>query len=130
MRAIVRILGVGVLVLAMAAPSLALSRPHRQASAVARGACSDEARWRLALVTDGGRLGVAFRVDASVAGELWRVAIAHDRDAVFLARRVATEPDGIFGVRLVLRNHEGPDLVRARAVNTVTGETCVARAVI
>ena len=130
MRTIVRVIGVGAIVLAVAAPSVALAHPHRHASVVSRGACSGEARWRLVLATDGDRLGVAFRVDAAATGEVWRVAIAHDRNAVFLARRVATEPDGLFGVRLILRNHEGPDLVRARAVNTVTGETCVGRAVI
>ena len=70
MRAIVRILAVGALALAVAAPSAALAHRHRPASVVARGACSGEAVWRLALATDGPRLGVAFRVDASVAGEL------------------------------------------------------------
>jgi hypothetical protein len=129
MRAIVRILVGATLVLAVAAPTAALAH-QREVSVVSRGPCSADGRWRLGLATDGDRIGVGFMVDASVPGELWRVRIAHDRFVVFAGRRIATEPDGIFGVRLMVRNLQGPDVIRARAVNTVTGETCFGRAVI
>lgn len=54
----------------------------------------------------------------------------HDGFTVFAGRRIATEPDGIFGVRVAMRNLRGPDVVRARGIDTVTGEVCRGAAVI
>lgn len=123
---IARILVAGVLILvAVAGPASA-----RQTSVVARGTCSGESHWRLTLVTDGERIGAGYRVDAPVPGELWRVRVLHDGYTVFAGRRIATEPDGIFGVRVAMRNLRGPDVVRARALNTETGEVCRGHAVI
>ena len=123
---IARIVAAGTLLLvAVAGPAAA-----RETSVVARGTCSGDSTWRLVLVTDGERIGAGFRVDAPTPGELWRVRIVHDGSTVFAGRRIATEPDGIFGVRVAMRNLRGPDVVRARAIDTVTGEVCHGAAVI
>jgi hypothetical protein len=123
---IVRIVTAG----ALAAVTVAGPATATETAVVARGMCSGESHWRLALATDGAKIWAGYKVDAPVPGEVWRVRITHNGYTVFAGRRVATEPDGIFGVRLSMRNLDGPDVVRARSLNTVTGEVCHGRAVI
>jgi hypothetical protein len=95
----------------------------------ARGMCSDGSFWRLRLVAGEEKIGVGYRVNSEVAGELWKVGIVQNRRVIFLGRRI-TNADGDFGVRLATRNTKGLDVFRAAARNTVTGEICRGRAAI
>lgn len=111
--------------LAVGAPAIA----GAPTEAGARGACSDGSTWRLRLVAGEEMIGVRYRVNSDVAGELWKVRIKQNRRVIFLGRRL-TNGDGDFGVRLATRNTKGLDVFRAAAKNTVTGETCRGRAAI
>lgn len=100
-------------------------RPHRVV--VARGHCSAESVWRLALVKRGPNvIVVGFSVRSGVAGEVWRVKLGHG-DRLFFVDLVTTGEDGVLGIRRPTRNLDGPDVYRARARNLLTDETCVAR---
>ncbi len=102
-------------------------RDHPFRTVVARGHCSADSVWRLALVKRGPNvIVVGFRVRTGVAGEVWRVKLAHG-DHLFFVDLLTTGEDGVLAVRRPTRNTDGPDLYRARARNVITDETCVAR---
>ena len=97
---------------------------------VARGTCSGESHWRLALVQDHGRIGLSFSVIEGVRGDPWRVRILHNRHVIFRGLQVTHGEEGAFTIRLSTRNTPGPDLFRARARNLQTDEVCRGRAAI
>ena len=102
-------------------------RDHPHRIVVARGHCSADSVWRLALVKRGANvIVVGFSVRTGVAGEVWRVKLAHG-DHLFFVDLLTTGDDGVLAVRRPTRNTDGPDLYRARARNVLTHETCVAR---
>ena len=90
----------------------------------ARGPCSGDSHWKLVLVQDHGKITVGYKVVQGVAGDVWRVRIAHDRHLIFRGLQVTHGDHGSFAFRLVTRNTRGPDLIRARARNLFTDEVC------
>jgi hypothetical protein len=96
-------------------------------SAAARGACSGDSHWSLRAIDLGRAIGVRYRVVTGVDGDIWKVAIAHNRRLFFLGRRITGDPEGSFVVRRLARDLPGRDLFRARAWNRETGEVCRGR---
>ena len=114
---------------AILAGSFAGSAFAKDGDVIRRGACSGRSDWKLKLSDEDGRIEVEFEVDQNVVGDVWRVRIRHDGDLVFSGRRTTTAPSGSFEVRILQRDRAGDDRLRARAVNTETGEVCAGRAV-
>ena len=109
---------------ALAGPALA-----QDSDVIRRGSCSGASDWKLKLSEENAKIEIEFQVDQNVVGDVWRVRIRHDGDLVFAGRRTTKAPSGSFEVRIVEPDRAGDDVLRARAVNTRTGETCVGRAV-
>jgi hypothetical protein len=101
----------------------------KEGDVIRTGACRERSDWKLKLSEDNGRVEVEYEVDQNRVGDVWRVRIRHDGDVVFAARRTTKAPSGSFTVRLLQRNRAGDDVLRGRAVNLRTGETCGGRAV-
>ena len=133
-RRLARVGVVGIAVLGMFAsgPAAAAHPRHdrdRHRLVAVRGHCSGESVWRLVLVQHGPKITVGFSVRSGVAGEVWRVRMAHGH-FVFFADLVETNDHGSFGIRRPTRNTPGLDFYRAGARNLETGETCLARSAI
>lgn len=126
------VVGLAVLGVLASGPAASAHPGHhrdRHRAVAVRGACSDESVWRLVLVQHGPRITVGFSVASGVAGEAWRVRMAHGR-VLFFADLVETGEHGGFAIRRPTRNTPGADLYHAWARNVETGETCLARAAI
>ena len=119
---LMRSMAAAALVGAILAGSLAGSALAKDGDVIRRGACSGSSDWKLKLSDEDGRIEVEFEVDQNVVGDVWRVRIRHDGDLVFSGRRTTTAPSGSFEVRILQRDRAGDDRLRARAVNTETGE--------
>jgi hypothetical protein len=119
------LVGVALIGALFATPASAATR-----TVIARGPCSGDSRWALVLVKDGGAIHVGYRVVSGVSGETWRVRVLHNRRVIFRGLQVTHGDHGAFGFRLLTRNLEGPDVIRARARNLSTDELCRGRAVI
>ncbi len=95
-----------------------------------RGPCSGESHYAALLTTRGRHvIRVGFKVKSGVAGEIWRVKIAHNRHLV-LADLRRTDDEGAIVIRRPARNLEGRDHFWFKARNIATGEVCRARLVI
>jgi hypothetical protein len=96
-----------------------------------RGSCEGSSRWELDLEKDDGRIEVELEVTTRKAGQTWRVRMFQNDSQFFVGTRVARVDDDDrpdFEVERDRPDRPGTDRFRARAVNTVTGEVCVARA--
>jgi hypothetical protein len=126
MRKATKLLGVGMLglaLLAMSAPASAGDRDVERS-----GSCSGRSDWKLKLSPEDGGIEVEFEVDQNIVGDTWRVVIRQNGDVLKRGRRTTEGPSGSFEFRAVGDNTAGTDRFRARAVNLATGETCVGRA--
>jgi hypothetical protein len=103
----------------------AIERPSERA-AVARGACSETSRWRLAVTRRERVLRVGLILRSRRSAQRWNVFIEHDRVGIFAGAR-RSDPFGRVRVRRAMRDHIGVDRFRFGANNTVTGETCRGR---
>jgi hypothetical protein len=126
MRKITKLLGVGMLSLALLAMSAPASAGDRDVER--SGSCSGRSEWKLKLSPEDGGIEVEFEVDQNIVGDTWRVVIRQNGDVLKRGRRTTEGPSGSFEFRAVGDNTAGTDRFRARAVNLSTGETCVGRA--
>lgn len=96
-----------------------------------RGQCTSTSTWKIELEREDGRIELDSEFNTRRAGQTWRVRVVHNGQLTYQGTRVARwDDDGRpdFEVDLRRRNQPGVDRMRVRAVNTATGEVCVARA--
>jgi len=96
-----------------------------------KGTCTNSSRWELELEKDDGRIEVEFEVTTRRAGQAWRVRGFQNGQRFVAVTKVAKRDDDDrpdFEVERDRPDRRGVDRFRFRAVNTVTGEVCVARA--
>jgi hypothetical protein len=130
-RAVIGVLATIAMLAAM--PAASAHRPAHEPGhdvVVARGTCSADSTWALRLIEHRRRIAVAFRVDSDTPGEPWLLKLRHGRRLVFVDVRRSSGPDGFVGMRRVVRNTRGLDMIGARAVNLETRERCTGRAAI
>jgi hypothetical protein len=106
--------------LAGASPAMASDEQE----VINRGNCSAISDWKLRIRTDGSdRLDLNFEA-GQVAGQTWRVQMSYNGGLVFDGFATSFAPKGEFDVDVEVANQAGQDVLRGRARNTVTGETC------
>jgi hypothetical protein len=125
MRRRVVVLVVGLMVL-QATPASAVP------DGVRPGWCSDGARSRLELTDIGDRITARFEVHDSPPGHLWHIRmwrirfISHKRE-IFRGARVASA-SGDFSVGRLIPDTTGDwGVLRVKAVDSATGQRCIAR---
>jgi hypothetical protein len=124
-----RITAAGALTLALGGGIMgATSASAKGSDVVKTGNCSGTSDWKLKLSTEDAGIQVEFEVDTNKVGQTWHVRILEDGTKIFSGNRVTKAPSGSFTVRKLADNPPGTDSFKARATNTVSGETCVARA--
>ena len=117
---------------AASAAALALAVPLAAHAAtglvVTTGTCSGSSTWMLTVKVDHpGTLEADVEVQTPAAGELWRSTF-RDNGVVFAHGHKTTAADGSFSLTRFAVDQTGPDAIKVRSLNTVTGETCVAKA--
>ena len=125
MRSALRIMGVGLVVMALMAPAAAIAK---DGDVIKNGSCSGSSTWKLKLSDEDLGKEVKIEVDQNVVGAKWKVRFVLNGDIVFEGKRRTKAPSGSFKVRRVLTDTAGVDLLKVRARNRVTGEICHARA--
>ncbi len=106
-------------IMAAASPGAAAPRP----AVVSSGACSGASQWRLTLKRDNARIEADVEVQTPAAGQQWRSRFA-DNGVVFGRALRTTVADGSFSATRFAANRTGPDLIRVRSLNLITGEVC------
>lgn len=92
------------------------------------GQCTKSAFSKIKLSPENGRIEAEFEVDASRAGQTWRVVIRRNGNVVTRTRGTTGQRSGSFTVRRVYDNRRGaPDTIHARAVSPTT-QVCRAAA--
>jgi len=128
MRKLITIAAVGLVSLGLLAPSAAMAK---EGDVIRTGVCDAGSTWKLKLSpNDPAMIEVEFQVDENIAGHTWRVRLVQDGELVFKGARVTKAPSRSFTLRRLLPDTLGRDIIRARAVNALTGEVCIARAVL
>jgi hypothetical protein len=108
--------------------SVAPAASAKDTDVIKEGNCTAGSDWKLKLSEENGQIEVEFEVDQNVVGDVWRVRLLHNGDLFFQGQRTTQAPSGSFEVRRVQPNLAGDDVIRARARNLETGETCTATA--
>lgn len=108
------VLVAGTLVLFAASAVAAGAKDGRPELRVA-GVCGAGATSKLRVRSDGGTIEVRFEVDHSRAGELWRVALVHERRVAWKGSVKTSRPGGSFEVERTLQDFPGADDVNVRA---------------
>jgi hypothetical protein len=129
MRKLLMTGAVAVVVAALTFSGIAASAsPGPARDVVTRGACSGSSHWKLDLSRHGtGRIEADMEVHSATAGQRWHFAF-RDNGVRFGVGTRATQPDGSVDLRRVTANRTGPDVIRVRAKNLATSETCLGRA--
>jgi hypothetical protein len=123
MRRIVRIATVGALTLGLLVP--ATGAFAKGAEQIKTGDCSARSDWKLKAKTDDGAIEVEFEVDSNRVGQTWHVTLLKNGNAFFTGNKVTKAPSGSFEVQRRTPNPAGDDMIKGRAHNGATGETCV-----
>ena len=92
-----------------------------------RGQCSETSNWKLKGKHDDGRLEMEYEVDTAVIGREWSVQLTDNGNVIFRGLRTTTAPSGSFEVDIRRADLAGTDVIRGRAVDSVTGEVCYGR---
>jgi hypothetical protein len=124
MRNTLRLVGIGMVVMALLAPTAALAK---DGDVITTGACSGASTWKLKLSDEDLGKEVKIEVDQNVVGDQWKVRMLLNGDVLFKGKRTTRAPSGDFKVRRVVTDLAGKDVVKIRARNLTTGETCFAR---
>ena len=124
MRNGLKALGIGLVVMALLAPTAALAK---DGDVITNGSCSDASTWKLKLSNEDLGKEVSIEVDQNVVGDRWKVRMILNGDLAYQGRRMTKAPSGSFKARRVFTDTAGVDRIKVRARNLATGETCVAR---
>lgn len=125
MRKALRLVGVGLVVMALIAPTAAFAK---DGDVITTGPCSAASTWKLKLSDEDAGKEVKIEVDQNVVGDRWKVRILLNGDVLFKGKRTTVAPSGEFKVRRVVTDLPSKDVVKIRARNLTTGEACFARA--
>jgi hypothetical protein len=116
------------LILAVLIPTASVAKAG---DVIRTGTCDGSSTWKLKLSPeDPSLIQVAFEVDQNVIGQNWKTRIRHNGELALRTKRTTRDPSGSFTVRTTLPDLAGKDRVKGIAVNPLTGERCVARAVL
>ena len=124
MRKVMRLMGIGLVALALLAPTAAIAK---DGDVITTGSCSGSSTWKLKLSDENLGKEVKIEVDQNVVGDQWKVRFVLNGDIVFDGKRMTKAPSGSFKVRRVLTDTAGVDRLKVRARNRTTGEVCQAR---
>lgn len=124
MRKALRGLGVGLVVIALMAPTAAMAK---DGDVITTGTCSGASTWKLKLSDEDLGKEVSIEVDQNVVGDRWKVRMLVNRELVFKGRRVTKAPSGSLKARRILADTAGVEKLKIRVRNLTTGELCVAR---
>jgi hypothetical protein len=125
MNKVVATLSLGAL-MAVAVPGVANAQGGGGGVTV-NGKCSASSTSTLKVKADNSNIEVEFQVDQNVVGDTWKVKILDNGVVVARATKTTTAPSGSFTVRRLIPDNAGTDLIKAKATNQVTGESCTAR---
>jgi hypothetical protein len=125
MKKAFRVLGIGLLMTALLAPTAAVAK---DGVVIKTGACSEASTWKLKLTDEDLGKEIKIEVDQNVVGDRWRVRMLVNGELVVKGTRVTKAPSGSFTVRRIVVDSPERDRVKVRARNLTTGELCVARA--
>ncbi len=126
MRNATRLAIVGLVMAVLVAPSAVLAK---DGDVITTGACSNASTWKLKLSDEDLGKEIKIEVDQNVTGDRWKVRILLNGDVLFKGKRTTQAPSGSFKVRRLVEDSPGKDVVKIRARNLTTGETCFARGV-
>lgn len=76
-----------------------------------QGSCSDNARWKLKVKTDNGRLEVEGEVDSNQTGQSWKWKIRHNGSVSAKGKASTTGPSGSFTVQRRVVDLQGTDKI-------------------
>jgi hypothetical protein len=124
MRRIVRIATIGALTLGLLVPATGAFAKGSDAQ-IKTGSCTAASDWKLKAKADDGAIEVEFEVDSNRVGQTWHVTLLKNGNAFFTGNRVTKAPSGSFEVERHTPNPAGDDMIKGRAHNNATGETCV-----
>jgi hypothetical protein len=92
---------------------------------VTEGACFGAVTYKLkAADANASQVAVEFEVDANRVGQQWRVSMFHNGTRVVLRNVTTAGLSGSFTVNRLVRDANGDDRFRARAVRMRDGRTC------
>ena len=112
--------------MALAVPGIASAKGGP--GVTTKGHCSAGSESKLKVKADDGAIETEFEVDSNVVGQTWKVVL-HDNGALVAQGKATTAaPSGSFEFRRNLANQSGTDVIKAKATNVTTGETCKATA--
>jgi hypothetical protein len=125
MRKVMQLMGIGLVVMALSAPTAAIAK---DGDVITTGSCSGSSTWKLKLSDENLGKEVKIEVDQNVVGDQWKVRFVLNGDIVFDGKRKTKAPSGSFKARRVLTDTAGADRLKVRARNRTTGEVCQTRA--
>ncbi|HEX4489938.1 MAG TPA: hypothetical protein VH914_01925 [Acidimicrobiia bacterium] len=91
-----------------------------------KGHCSARSESKVKAKTDDGRIETEFEVDQNVNGDTWKVVLRDNGMVVARGKATTAAPSGSFEFRRTIADRSGQDVIRAKAMNLKTGETCKA----
>jgi len=94
---------------------------------IRHGSCSGTTDWKMKAKADDGRIEVETEIDSNRNGQTWKWTMRHDRAVAAQGRSTTAGRSGSFEVERKTGNGTGTDAFRFRAVNSTSGEVCVAR---
>ncbi len=125
MRNVMRLMGIGLVVMALLAPTAVIAK---DGDVITTGSCSGSSTWKLKLSDEDLGKEVKIEVDQNVVGDQWKVRFVLNGDIVFDGKRMTKAPSGSFKARRVLTDTADADRLKVRARNRTTGEVCQTRA--
>jgi hypothetical protein len=120
-----RIATVGALTLGLLVPATGAFAKGGGDAQIKQGNCSARSDWKLKAKPDDGMIEVEFEVDSNKVGQTWHVTLLKNGNVFFTGNRVTKAPSGSFQVSRRTPNPAGADMIKGRAHNGATGETCV-----
>jgi hypothetical protein len=127
MKKFIGLMLVGAMGLTLFAATTATARTAAPNAVIKTGHCSAASTWKLTLKRDAGRIESDVEVQTPTAGQAWHFAM-FDNGVKFGAGTKTTAADGSWSATRFAPNQAGTDNILVRANNTVTGETCKAKA--
>ena len=91
-----------------------------------KGHCSASSASKLKAKADDGHIETEFEVDSNVNGQTWKVVLRDNGTVVARGKAMTAAPSGSFEFRRNIADQSGTDVIRAKATNLTTGETCKA----
>jgi hypothetical protein len=88
------------------------------------GGCSGAATWKMKVKPQNGGIEVEYEIDASRAGQQWKVNMFHNGKRVIADVFTTRGRSGSFTIRTVEPNRAGRDRISGHATRLGDGQTC------